>query len=178
VRQKILIALARHGQAMTLPQGRASDVYRVHKAQAVLRQALQDEPSLAQLVAATGLTRSVVEGIVTARRGGVISLRESPSGQRGDEGGGRHAEERIESALLTGQIVEDRELTESVNVLLAQLPARQELIVRLYFGLDGGFEFTLEEIAHAIGITRERVRQLRDQRLRFLAERGARLRPS
>ena len=42
--------------------------------------------------------------------------------------------------------------------------------VPLYFGLDGGREHTLEEIGGMLGVTRERVRQLRDRALKRLRE--------
>jgi len=41
---------------------------------------------------------------------------------------------------------------------------------RLYFGLEGGREHTLEEIGSMLGVTRERVRQLRDRALKRLRE--------
>ena len=43
-------------------------------------------------------------------------------------------------------------------------------MLRLYFGLDGGREHTLEEIGGMLGVTRERVRQLRDRALKRLRE--------
>jgi RNA polymerase primary sigma factor len=43
-------------------------------------------------------------------------------------------------------------------------------VLQLYFGLDGGKEHTLEEIGTIFGITRERVRQLRDRALKRLRE--------
>jgi RNA polymerase primary sigma factor len=41
---------------------------------------------------------------------------------------------------------------------------------RLYFGLDDGNSRTLEEIGRMMGVTRERIRQLRDRALRQLKE--------
>ena len=48
--------------------------------------------------------------------------------------------------------------------------ARDAKVLRLYFGLDGGREHTLEEIGGMLGVTRERVRQLRDRALKRLRE--------
>ena len=50
------------------------------------------------------------------------------------------------------------------------LPPRDAKVLRLYFGLDGGREHTLEEIGSMLGVTRERVRQLRDRALARLKE--------
>src|SRR5438034_5837730 len=43
-------------------------------------------------------------------------------------------------------------------------------LFRSYFGLDGGREHTLEEIGGMLGVTRERVRQLRDRALKRLRD--------
>ena len=48
------------------------------------------------------------------------------------------------------------------------LPEREARILRLHFGLEGGREHTLVEIGQILGVTRERVRQIRDRALRRL----------
>ena len=53
---------------------------------------------------------------------------------------------------------------------LETLEARDAKVLRLYFGLDGECEHTLEEIGNMLGVTRERIRQLRDRALRRLRE--------
>jgi RNA polymerase primary sigma factor len=61
-------------------------------------------------------------------------------------------------------------LAEQIELALRTLPARDAKVLRLYFGLDGGREHTLEEIGGMLGVTRERVRQLRDRALKRLRE--------
>jgi len=53
---------------------------------------------------------------------------------------------------------------------LNTLQRRDAKVLRLYFGLDGGREHTLEEIGGMLGVTRERVRQLRDRALKRLRD--------
>ena len=64
----------------------------------------------------------------------------------------------------------DQFLKEEIDAALATLPPRDAKVLRLYFGLDGEKEHTLEEIGVLFGITRERVRQLRDRALKKLRE--------
>ena len=64
----------------------------------------------------------------------------------------------------------DRFLSEEIETALTTLPPRDAKVLRLYFGLDGGREHTLEEIGGMLGVTRERVRQLRDRALKRLRE--------
>ena len=64
----------------------------------------------------------------------------------------------------------DRFLSAEIEAALATLPPRDAKVLRLYFGLDGGREHTLEEIGGMLGVTRERIRQLRDRALKRLRE--------
>ena len=52
-----------------------------------------------------------------------------------------------------------------IEAALATLPPRDAKVLRLYFGLDDGNSRTLEEIGRMMGVTRERIRQLRDRAL-------------
>src|SRR5215216_2145206 len=65
-----------------------------------------------------------------------------------------HAEQTFEKAL-----------TESIEEALSHLKERESKILRLYFGLDGSEPMTLEEIGALLGITRERVRQIKEKAL-------------
>jgi RNA polymerase primary sigma factor len=60
--------------------------------------------------------------------------------------------------------------TSDIEAALATLPARDARVLRLYFGLDDGNSRTLEEIGRMMGVTRERIRQLRDRALTRLRE--------
>ena len=64
----------------------------------------------------------------------------------------------------------NRFLTDEIEQALTTLPPRDAKVLRLYFGLEGGREHTLEEIGSMLGVTRERVRQLRDRALKRLRE--------
>jgi RNA polymerase primary sigma factor len=64
----------------------------------------------------------------------------------------------------------NRFLTDEIESALGTLPPRDAKVLRLYFGLEGGREHTLEEIGTMLGVTRERVRQLRDRALKRLRE--------
>jgi RNA polymerase primary sigma factor len=75
-----------------------------------------------------------------------------------------------EEAAEPEQDVEMRLLAEAVSGALDTLEARDAKVLRLYFGLDAEREHTLEEIGNMLGVTRERIRQLRDRALRRLRE--------
>src|SRR5690606_6979503 len=59
----------------------------------------------------------------------------------------------------------DRALSTTIEEALGTLKEREARILRLYFGLDGQEAMTLEEIGSLLGITRERVRQIKEKAL-------------
>jgi len=59
----------------------------------------------------------------------------------------------------------DKALTFSIEEALGTLKEREAKVLRLYFGLDGQDPMTLEEIGSLLGITRERVRQIKEKAL-------------
>ena len=57
---------------------------------------------------------------------------------------------------------------EQTSTMLQKLTPKEEQIVRMRYGIDDGIECTLEEIGQRFSMSRQRVRQIRDQALRKL----------
>ena len=74
------------------------------------------------------------------------------------QGGVRRADQHIKEAY-------EHALKNSVEEALSTLKEREAKILRLYFGLDDQEPMTLEEIGTLLGITRERVRQIKEKAL-------------
>lgn len=66
------------------------------------------------------------------------------------------------------QSLEETTALEDVEEALTHLSEREREIVRLRYGLKDGKAYTLEELGHMLGVTRERVRQLEMKALRVL----------
>jgi RNA polymerase primary sigma factor len=64
-----------------------------------------------------------------------------------------------------------RDSEQQVSRLMRGLPPRYQQILRLQFGLDGGRESSLAEIGRQMALTRERVRQIRDEALQRMRRR-------
>jgi RNA polymerase primary sigma factor len=73
------------------------------------------------------------------------------------------------SAKPDGRIDGDRMRT-GVGDLIGNLAPREQLILRLRYGLGGEEEHTLEQIGQSLGLSRERVRQLEARALKKLRE--------
>ena len=70
-------------------------------------------------------------------------------------------------------------LKDEISSALSTLDEREQKVIRLYFGLGGGAEMTLEEIGKQFRLTRERIRQIKEKALRKLRHptRGRKLMP-
>ncbi|MFH1571799.1 MAG: sigma factor-like helix-turn-helix DNA-binding protein, partial [Gemmatimonadota bacterium] len=62
------------------------------------------------------------------------------------------------------------QLHDQIEALVDHLEGREQLIVRRYYGLDGQEPSTLDQIGTTLGITRERVRQLKERALAQLRD--------
>jgi RNA polymerase primary sigma factor len=166
IRQAILASLANHGRAVRVPLNRASDLARIFREKERLKQEKGREPTSEELAEATELTPELVESLQTLNAA-EIRL-DAPIGDSEDSQLVERfiAEEAAEPELE----VESRLLTEAISDALSTLEARDAKVLRLYFGLEGEREHTLEEIGNMLGVTRERIRQLRDRALRRLRE--------
>jgi RNA polymerase primary sigma factor len=69
--------------------------------------------------------------------------------------------------------LERQRLRDRVDSRLATLPEREESVLRLYFGLDGLAPNGLAEIGRKLGVSRERVRQIKARALARLASERA-----
>lgn len=66
------------------------------------------------------------------------------------------------------EIVAKRDLREKLDKLLDTLTPREARVIRLRFGLIDGHNYTLDEVGHKFGLTRERVRQIEAKALERL----------
>ena len=166
IRQAILASLARQGRSVRVPLNRTADLSRIVRAAEALRQELRREPTPEEIANLTGLAVDVVQSLSALNTTDVrLDAPLDPDGERTlidrfvvDEQGD------VESEAM------DRFLSDEIEQALTTLPPRDAKVLRLYFGLDGGREHTLEEIGGMLGVTRERVRQLRDRALKRLRE--------
>ena len=166
IRQAILASLARQGRTVRVPLNRTADLSRVIRATALLRDKFGREPTPDELSQLTGISPEIVAALATLNTAEVRL--DAAAGKDSD----RALMERfaMEELPSTEDQVLDRFRNAELERALSTLPPRDARILRLYFGLEGDREHTLDEIGKLLGVTRERVRQLRDRALRRLRE--------
>jgi RNA polymerase primary sigma factor len=164
IRQAIFQALAEQSRIVRLPPTRAGEMHRIGKETAALSQKLGREPTVKEIAAASGADESeVLSALSLSRR--PLSL--DATVRQDDES--RLSEYLAdEDATSADDEAMDAARDRSVHAALDVLDDREAAIVRLYFGLGEEEPLTLEEIGTRFGVTRERVRQIKERALRRL----------
>jgi len=166
IRQAIQAAIARHGRPVRVPLNRTADLNRLGRATTLLTERLGRVPTTEELIEATGLTREAVRALSALH---IEALRlDHPVREADDRGRMERFVPLTQDGTDATTMANSR--TSDLEAALAALPARDAKVIRLYFGLDDGKSRTLEEIGRMMGVTRERIRQLRDRALRQLRE--------
>jgi RNA polymerase primary sigma factor len=169
IRQAIQASIARQGRSVRVPLNRTADLNRLARTTTLLKERLGRMPTLEELVRATGLTPEAVRSLSALH---TEAVRLDHPTREGD------STERIERFAAPEDKATDaatmaKSRSDDIEAALATLAPRDAKVLRLYFGLDDGRSRTLEEIGRMMGVTRERIRQLRDRALRQLREEQA-----
>ncbi len=163
IKQSILQTIANDARTVRLPMSRLSLLNDISKVSRKLGQGREAEPEIEEIAAELDVSpREVQDTILSAR-----TLRSLSESFEDDDG-------RANVSVIpdTTQKAPDSDLLvdsdhRKLEDALASLDAREQKIMRLYFGLDGE-ALTLEQIGGLMNLTRERIRQLKQRSLRKL----------
>jgi RNA polymerase primary sigma factor len=165
IRQALVRAIQNHSRTIRLPSHVHDRLQRSQRVRAELTGKLGREPTPAELAPELGTDTGALEALDLLSRE-AISLESSVAG----------TEKRLEdfvadpfsSAPDNG--LDGERMRSGVGHLIGVLTAREQLILRLRYGLGGEEEHTLEQIGQSLGLSRERVRQLEARALKKLRE--------
>jgi len=156
VRQAIFHALSEHSRVFRLPQKLSGQVSKVESARDRLAAELERPPTTEELAQKTDLSEEQVQALLMAS-GDDVSL----SAAVGDEGsmelGDTLEQESIPSAEL--EMIRTS-FEERIQAMVGDLEEKEREVIRMRFGLDGEEPRTLQEIGEALGLSRERIRQI------------------
>ena len=159
IRQSILQGISEQSRIVRLPLNQVGNISKVRKASAAFLQQEMREPTPEELAELTGLVESKIK-----ETGRVSGTHVSVDAPFGDDDSDVMADS---SPPATDETVMNESLVTDVDRALSVLSPREAEILRMAFGL-GRSEMTLEEIGEELGLTRERVRQIREKSLRKL----------
>ncbi len=160
IRQAILRALAEHGKIVRPPLSRVNDLQKVERQTSILAQKLGRDPTPEEIANSAELSLERTHNALYMAQPDVSMDTPTVPDER---------EPLIATfAALTPGPADCHErgaLSHTLHTCLDALDQRERLVVRAYFGFDDQKPQTLEQIGGRLGLTRERVRQLRDQAL-------------
>ena len=164
IRQAVARALADKARTIRIPVHVVEKLNRIGRAERKLVTGLGREPTDDEIAEVTGLDPSEVEAIRRSAQA-PISLA-TPVGEEDQaEFGDLIADEGAESPYQRAvEILANQALREA----LENLSYRERRVLELRYGLGDQCPCTLEEVARAFNVTRERVRQIESQSLRKL----------
>ncbi len=164
IRQTITRAIADQGRTIRVPVHMSDRIRKLYKTARELEQENGRKPTPEEIAARMDLEPRKVQWMLR------VSWRpmslEHPVGEEEDSELGSFIED--ETTPTPTQSAYQNLLREKVEEVLSTLTAREARILRLRFGLQNGRSYTLEEVGHKFGLTRERIRQIEGKALRRL----------
>jgi RNA polymerase primary sigma factor len=164
IRQTITRSIADQSRTIRIPVHMTDRLRMMYKAAHKLEQSYGRPPTQEELCLEMGVGHDKLRWMLEVARI-PVSL-ESPVGDEDDSELGMFVEDTITPS--PAQTTYENMLRERVDKVLATLSPREARILRLRFGLENGHTYTLEEVGHKFGLTRERIRQIEGKALRRL----------
>jgi len=164
IRQAITRSISDQARTIRVPVHMIEQINKVVRESRQMMQLLGREPTDEEVAERLGWDVRRVKAVKNVARE-PISL-ETPIGEEEDS--------------LLGDFIEDKEvenpatstefklLQEHVREVLETIPPREQEVLKMRFGLEGGYPLTLEEVGLYFNVTRERIRQIEAKALRRL----------
>jgi RNA polymerase primary sigma factor len=164
IRQAITRAISEQARTIRIPSHMIEQINKVNREIRIFLQETGREPTDDEIAERLGWPAVKVKQVKNVAKD-PVSL-ETPVGEDEDSELGDFIEDKkAESPMAaTAQSI----LAEQIQQVLATLPAREQKVIRMRFGLDDGYTHTLEEVGYVFKVTRERIRQIEAKALRRL----------
>lgn len=165
IRQSILQALAEQSRIVRLPLNKVGSLNKINKAFSQLEQEFEREPSPEELAAILEIETEEVKTTlgVAARH---VSV-DAPFVE-GEDNSLLDVLENPNTPRTDAQMEYIESLRREIERSLATLTPRQKDVLKLYFGIGTEHSMSLEDIGDKFGLTRERVRQIKDKAINKL----------
>ena len=167
IRQGVTRALMNYGGQIRVPVHTAEKMRKLAMERSRFAQREGRYPTVQELAIIMELAESKVRQLMELTPE-TCSL-DAPAGEDGE---GSLAQSLTDPALEPQEEMIRRELKETLDHLMQALNDRQQLILKLHFGMEDGYCHTLEEIGREVGVSKERVRQIERQAMDKLQRLG------
>ena len=172
IRQSMLQAITEKGRNIRVPSNHRSNTAKIIKAENDLLLEKERKPSIKELAEATGFPETTVKKCLKSYK--KCRSLDAPI--------------QADSEMTLGHSMEDQKIPrpdfhlavkasqkKEVQQMLKGLSTREAKILSLYYGIEGQYPMSLGDIGDYVGLTKERVRQIKDKSIRKLRIRHHRL---
>jgi RNA polymerase primary sigma factor len=164
IRQSILQALAEQSRIVRLPLNKIGSINKINKTFNRLEQEYQRDPTVDEVAALMESRSEVIEDAMNFSNAHVSM--DAPL--RDEEVTSMYDVMLNEDSPSPDSGLIDNSLRKEIERSLSTLGGREADILRYYFGLNSVPAHTLEEIGDEFGLTRERVRQIKEKAIKKL----------
>ena len=162
IRQAILQALAEQARIVRLPVNKIGSINRINRAFARLEQAYEREPSSQEIAEMLEVASEEVKDSLKTN-GRTISM-DAPISS--EEDNNMYDVMQSNDMPSPDKNLINESLAYEIERALSTLSPREAKVLKLYFGISMKHPFTLEEIGEELGLTRERVRQIKEKAIK------------
>ena len=164
IRQSILQAVAEQARTIRLPLNQVGAVSKLKKTAAILEQELQRKPSTEEIAKELDMPEAKVRALL-----GMNLHQISTDAPLDDDEEGSFLDVYIDQdSVATDEAVENESNNNAIQRSLQALSDKERQVITMYYGIGTAREYSLDEIALTMGISRERTRQIRDRALKRL----------
>lgn len=166
VRQSILRAIVEYSRIVRMPVNKSVSYGKLQETRVSFMQEFEREPSVSELADVLHITEDAVKSLL--HRSTKHTSFDAPVGNEDGDAVMIDFFQQEDANMTPDSKLMEESLTEEIRQGLSDLSPREAEILRGYYGLGGGQSLNLDEIGDQYGLTRERVRQIRDRALRRL----------
>lgn len=166
IRQSILQALAEQSRIVRLPLNKIGSINRINKTFSKLEQMYERPPNEDEIAEVLEITPEEVR--TALRQSGRHASMDAPLKEGEDDSSSMIDVYISDDQPMPDNLLNKESLRKEIERSLTTLTQREADVVRLFFGLNGHHQHTLEEIGTKFDLTRERVRQIKEKAVRRL----------
>jgi RNA polymerase primary sigma factor len=166
IKQAVIQYLSEQSRIVRIPLNKASAMFKMEKALNSLAQELGRDPTTQEIMQEIEIATEELTEMMPLYQP-QYSLESSSNPQ--------------DDIILLNSIPDDKtpgpmdgifkqDLSEAIEEMLSTIKEREARILRFYFGLDNTEPMTLEQIGQIFGVTRERVRQIKEKAIKQLRQ--------
>ena len=166
IRQSIMQALSENSRIVKIPVSLSGTISKIRKVSSGLEQKYEREPTDDELADALEMTTKEINGALSSASKQVSF--DAPIGGDDDSSSLLDVIENENAPKVDANLSDIESLKVEIERTLNSLSYREQEVIKMTFGIGGKEQMTLQEIGEYLGLTRERVRQIKEKGIRKL----------